>query len=71
MALAVACMIKCRCGGDVESLPYEEGNHIYYVLTSDRTIVFRGRCSQCREGVRVERDIQTLLLMCPIQGQAH
>ena len=72
MSQAIACIIKCECGGDVEVLPREDGHHIYYVLTSDLTIIFRGTCSQCHEGVRVEREIQTLLMMCPtLSGQAN
>ena len=65
---AVACLLMCKCGGHVEVLP-EDG--VYYVLTAEKTIIFRGRCGNCFEGVRVEKPILELMLYCPIEGRAN
>ena len=59
---AVACMIKCECGGHVEVLP-EDG--AYYTLTESLTVIFMGRCGKCFELVRVERLIAELMVHCP------
>ena len=56
-----ACQVRCSCGGFVETL--QEG--VYYILTEDYKIIFRGICNQCGSGVRVERDILSLMVMCP------
>lgn len=61
---ALGCKIMCKsCGvGHVVRLP-DDG--IYYVLTDDNTIIWRGICGHCEEGVSVERSIVELLMMCP------
>lgn len=59
---AIGCRIMCQCGGNVDRLP-DDG--IYYVLTEDNTIIWRGICGTCGEAVRVERDIVELIMMCP------
>lgn len=57
----VGCRVQCKCGGHVELL--DEG--VYYILTENHTIIFRGVCNTCGDGVRVERDILSLMLSCP------
>lgn len=59
---AVACKIMCSCGGTATKLP-EDG--VYYVLTDENTILFRGFCNACGEGVRVEKPIAELFFHCP------
>lgn len=59
---AVACVIMCKCGGHIQVLP-EDG--VYYVLTDRKTIIFRGFCLKCKEGVRVEKPVYELWLQCP------
>lgn len=68
---AVACMIACPCGGEVVQLPYEHGHHVYYQLTERSTIIFSGICSDCGDGVKVERDILSLVLHCPTDQRGN
>lgn len=56
-----ACMLKCTCGGTVESLV----DQIYYILTEDNCIIFRGVCNTCGENAQVKRDILSLIFLCP------
>lgn len=46
-----ACMLKCTCGGTVESLV----DQIYYILTEDNCIIFRGVCNTCGENAQVKK----------------
>lgn len=61
MSKATGCRIVCQCGGHVSILP-EDG--VYYALTSDGTIIMRGKCGSCFEGVRVETPVRELLAHC-------
>lgn len=61
----VRCQIVCLCGGTVTHLV----DGIYYYLTKDIEIIFRGRCDVCGEEVQVTRNIQTLMLMCPMEDR--
>jgi hypothetical protein len=65
---AINCVIKCKCGGTVCQVA-EDGT--WYTLTERSTIVFRGICSDCEQLVRVEREITTLLLLCPTGADQH
>lgn len=62
----VGCAIRCRCGGVVDRLMEDEA---YYLVTENFTIIFRGYCNICDEAVSVERDIQSLLLLCPTENK--
>jgi hypothetical protein len=66
MSLAVSCKLFCQCGGHIQHLP-DDG--VYYVLTEEHTIIFRGMCNQCGGGVRVERPILSLMVRCPSDAQ--
>ncbi len=55
------CQIRCKCGGHVEVLI----DGVYYLLTEKYTIIFRGICNSCGDDVAVERDILSLMVMCP------
>lgn len=57
----IACGLRCSCGGSVEMLI----DKIYYILTEDHEIIFRGVGSNCKDNVQVKRDILSLLLICP------
>lgn len=57
----LGCSLRCECGGVVESL----SEQVLYILTENHTVIFRGVCSECCEITQVERDIMSLLLMCP------
>lgn len=59
---AVGCHIACRCGGHATRLPDDE---FFYVLTDENTIIFRGICNRCGEGVRVETPLMALIVRCP------
>ncbi len=58
----IGCAIQCKCGGRVFQLLEDQA---FYILTPRYTIIFRGICDSCGETVRVERDIRSLLLLCP------
>lgn len=57
----VACQIVCKCGGIVDRL--DDG--IYYILTEDKQITFRGYCNRCHQLVRVTKAILAMYLMAP------
>lgn len=62
------CIIKCRCGGHIQVLP-EDG--VYYTLTEEKTIIFRGYCIKCQELVQLQQSILELLLHCPDTGRPN
>lgn len=61
-----ACAVQCKCGGLVFQLCEDRA---FYWLTKKLTIIFRGVCDSCGSTVQVERDIKSLLLLCPHEGE--
>lgn len=64
----IACRINCKCGGLVIRLD-EDG--IYYILTDQHTIIFRGICNECGRMVNVEKHILALYLNAPGINTIH
>ena len=64
----IGCTIRCKCGGTVFQLCEDQA---FYWLTEQLTIIFRGICDSCGETIQVERDIKSLLLICPHDGEVR
>ena len=60
----VCCAVQCSCGGTVKRLT-DDG--VFYMLTPQHHIIFTGICEDCEEPVKVERDILSLMMLCPIE----
>lgn len=59
-------VLTCSCGGAVKRVLRD---NYFYVLTERQTIIFRGVCSECGEGVTVEHMLDYLRLMCPTSSK--
>lgn len=58
----ISCIVQCKCGG-IMTHTVHDGT--WYHLTDNHYIVFHGICSICGKEVKVEKELTTLIMMCP------